>query len=81
MAARGDHFRLHETFVRRTGGGERRQPIVGRVVRRVAVGERADGGHAALLQITSELDALFEALEAALKNTDLYLGFNSLDGD
>lgn len=41
----------------------------------------AEGGHAALLQIAAELDALYEALEAALKNTDLYLGFNSLDGD
>lgn len=41
----------------------------------------ADGGHAALLQIAVELDALYEAMEAALKNTDLYLGFNSLDGD
>ncbi len=41
----------------------------------------ADGGHAALLEIAKELDALYEALEAALKNTDLYLGFNSLDGD
>lgn len=41
----------------------------------------AEGGHAALLQVAAELDALYEALEAALKNTDLYLGFNSLDGD
>jgi predicted lipoprotein len=41
----------------------------------------AEGGHATLLQVASELDALYEALEAALKNTDLYLGFNSLDGD
>jgi predicted lipoprotein len=40
-----------------------------------------EGGHAALLQVVAELDALYEALEAALKNTDLYLGFNSLDGD
>ena len=38
-------------------------------------------GFAALLQLRADLDALFEALEAALKNTDLYLGFNSLDGD
>ncbi len=29
----------------------------------------------------SEVEALHEALETALKNTDLYLGFNSLDGD
>lgn len=41
----------------------------------------ADGGHAALLQIATELDLLYESMEAALKNTDLYLGFNSLDGD
>jgi predicted lipoprotein len=41
----------------------------------------AEGGHAALLQVAQELDALYEAMEAALKNTDLYLGFNSLDGD
>jgi predicted lipoprotein len=41
----------------------------------------AEGGHAALLQIAAELDALYEAMEAGLKNTDLYLGFNSLDGD
>lgn len=40
-----------------------------------------DGGHSRLLAAASGLDALFEALEAALKNTDLYLGFNSLDGD
>jgi predicted lipoprotein len=41
----------------------------------------AEGGHAALLEVAADLDALYEALEAALKNTDLYLGFNSLDGD
>ena len=38
-------------------------------------------GHEKLLQIAAHLDALFEAFEAGLKNTDLYLGFNSLDGD
>lgn len=38
-------------------------------------------GHAALLQVAQQLDALYESMEAALKNTDLYLGFNSLDGD
>lgn len=38
-------------------------------------------GHASLLQLTAAMDALFEQLEAAVKNTDLYLGFNSLDGD
>lgn len=41
----------------------------------------SEGGHAALKRISAELDALYEAMEAALKNTDLYLGFNSLDGD
>jgi predicted lipoprotein len=39
------------------------------------------GGHARLLAVAAGLDALFEAFEASLKNTDLYLGFNSLDGD
>jgi len=38
-------------------------------------------GYEQLVAVASGLDALFEALEAALKNTDLYLGFNSLDGD
>jgi len=47
----------------------------------LAAALQAEGGHAALLQIAAELDALYEAMEAALKNTDLYLGFNSLDGD
>jgi predicted lipoprotein len=41
----------------------------------------AEGGHGKLLEVTANFNALFEALEAALKNTDLYLGFNSLDGD
>jgi len=41
----------------------------------------SDGGHARLLALAAHLDALFEAFEAGLKNTDLYLGFNSLDGD
>jgi predicted lipoprotein len=41
----------------------------------------ADGGHGKLLEVAANFDALYEALEAALKNTDLYLGFNSLDGD
>ncbi len=40
-----------------------------------------EGGHARLLAVAAGLDALFEAFEASLKNTDLYLGFNSLDGD
>jgi predicted lipoprotein len=38
-------------------------------------------GWAALKLAADDTDALFELLEAALKNTDLYLGFNSLDGD
>ncbi|MDR2212803.1 MAG: imelysin family protein [Pseudomonadales bacterium] len=38
-------------------------------------------GYAALQNTRDSLDALYEALEAALKKTDLYLGFNSLDGD
>jgi len=38
-------------------------------------------GYAAVKQARDAFDALFEALEAALKHTDLYLGFNSLDGD
>lgn len=40
-----------------------------------------DDGYAQLRALDSQLDALFETLEAALKRTDLYLGFNSLDGD
>jgi predicted lipoprotein len=38
-------------------------------------------GYAQLQTVVTQLDALYEALEAALKRTDLYLGFNSLDGD
>ena len=38
-------------------------------------------GHAQLVDVAAHMDALYEALEAGLKNTDLYLGFNSLDGD
>jgi predicted lipoprotein len=41
----------------------------------------AEDGHAQLREVVANFDALFEALEGALKNTDLYLGFNSLDGD
>ena len=40
-----------------------------------------DQGFQGLQSARDDLDALFETLEAALKNTDLYLGFNSLDGD
>ncbi len=34
-----------------------------------------------LQALHAQVEALHEALETALKNTDLYLGFNSLDGD
>ena len=34
-----------------------------------------------LQALHAQIDALHESLETALKNTDLYLGFNSLDGD
>jgi predicted lipoprotein len=37
--------------------------------------------YAQLQTLHAEVEALHEALETALKNTDLYLGFNSLDGD
>lgn len=37
--------------------------------------------YAQLQTLQTEVEALHEALETALKNTDLYLGFNSLDGD
>jgi predicted lipoprotein len=42
---------------------------------------QSDAGFEGLMAVRNDLDALFEALEASLKNTDLYLGFNSLDGD
>ncbi len=38
-------------------------------------------GYAALVLVRDDLDVLFELLEGAVKKTDLYLGFNSLDGD
>ncbi len=38
-------------------------------------------GYAALKQSRDDINALYEALEVAVKHTDLYLGFNSLDGD
>ena len=40
-----------------------------------------DDGREQIQDVADKLDALFESLEAGLKNTDLYLGFNSLDGD
>jgi len=47
----------------------------------LALALQDEAGHAALLEVAVQLNTLFEAMEAALKNTDLYLGFNSLDGD
>lgn len=41
----------------------------------------SDNGYDRLTSLRQSLDALYEALEAAVKDTDLYLGFNSLDGD
>jgi len=41
----------------------------------------AEAGYASLQLVAAQLDTVFETLEASLKNTDLYLGFNSLDGD
>lgn len=38
-------------------------------------------GYARLQALNTSLESLYEALETAVKNTDLYLGFNSLDGD
>ncbi len=40
-----------------------------------------EGQYNQVQTLYSEVEALHEALETALKNTDLYLGFNSLDGD
>ena len=37
--------------------------------------------YAQVQKLHADIEALHEALETALKNTDLYLGFNSLDGD
>ena len=45
VAARRDDLRLHEALVRRTRRRERRELVVGVVVRRVAVRQRADGDH------------------------------------
>lgn len=42
---------------------------------------QTEAGYAQLVSVRDEMNALFELLEASLKNTDLYLGFNSLDGD
>lgn len=37
--------------------------------------------YAQLQELFEQADTLHEALESAIKNTELYLGFNSLDGD
>jgi uncharacterized protein len=47
----------------------------------MAVVLQSEAGYNSLKQVASEFDALYELLEASLKKTDLYLGFNSLDGD
>ncbi|MES2626921.1 MAG: imelysin family protein [Pseudomonadota bacterium] len=47
----------------------------------MTVALETESGYATLKQAASDLSALFELLEASLKKTDLYLGFNSLDGD
>ena len=41
----------------------------------------SEDGYVAVKAARDSLDALYEVIEAALKRTDLYLGFNSLDGD
>ncbi|MAM71546.1 MAG: hypothetical protein CMP91_10430 [Gammaproteobacteria bacterium] len=43
--------------------------------------QNSEADYQQLVTIHSRLDNLHEAFENALKNTDLYLGFNSLDGD
>ena len=40
-----------------------------------------EDGYNHVKQAATDLSALFELFEASLKRTDLYLGFNSLDGD
>jgi predicted lipoprotein len=47
----------------------------------MTVALETEDGYATLKQAATDLDALYELVEAALKKTDLYLGFNSLDGD
>jgi len=42
---------------------------------------QSESAYQQLKAVDAGLDNLFETLETALKNTDLYLGFNSLDGD
>lgn len=40
-----------------------------------------EAGYEMLSEVQQQLADLYEAVEVAVKNTDLYLGFNSLDGD
>jgi predicted lipoprotein len=47
----------------------------------MAVALETESGYNMLKQAASDLSGVFELLEASLKKTDLYLGFNSLDGD
>ncbi|MEX2366342.1 MAG: imelysin family protein, partial [Pseudohongiellaceae bacterium] len=57
------------------------QPALGALPDSMVAALADEQGYDQLVAIQSQVDALYEALEAALKNTDLYLGFNSLDGD
>ena len=47
----------------------------------MTVALETESGYNTLKQAASDFSAVFELLEASLKKTDLYLGFNSLDGD
>ncbi|MDT8398315.1 MAG: imelysin family protein [Pseudomonadales bacterium] len=47
----------------------------------MAVALASEEQYARLQSLASQLTELDDLLETALKNTDLYLGFNSLDGD
>jgi len=47
----------------------------------MAAALETESGYDKLKQAASDFSGLFELLEASLKKTDLYLGFNSLDGD
>lgn len=43
--------------------------------------DETEQGYARLVTVAGSLDALYQALEAGVKDTELFLGFNSLDGD
>lgn len=47
----------------------------------MTVALETEDGYNTLKQAAADFSAVFELLEASLKKTDLYLGFNSLDGD